>query len=334
MRRIALLMLSTTLIVGCAGYAAKNESLWVLLERAGQSQPMLSAYDQGKRYLTLGNFGLAIDAFQRELGQNPNSVPALNGLAVSYDRLGRADAAQQYLDRALALDPNSTVTLSNLAYLNLSHGNKAVALAYAEHAKSTVSNASEMQLSPSVSNAVSANIENINILAAPDTKATVATEEASAANVGSIVEQVGLNEWQLRIPPPTASDSMEISSQPPSARAGASDSRDWAALVPSTTFLRISNGTGRPLMAKRFADYLSQHGLSVRGLANAPTYSYAQSAIYYNPDQREAAEKLAKSLPLSLRLIEAKRSLGRIEIILGSDLLAFDDSLRGRNAVG
>src|SRR6185503_20184434 len=135
MRRIGPLLMSTVLVTGCAGLATNNESLRTILERSGQSQPRLSAYDQGKRHLQFGQAGLAIQAFEEALKTNPNSVPVLNGLAIAYDRLGRGDVSQRYLDRALTLDPDSVVTLNKLAYLPPVPSNTALATAYADSAK-------------------------------------------------------------------------------------------------------------------------------------------------------------------------------------------------------
>src|SRR5262245_32171691 len=104
MRRIGPLLMSTVLVTGCAGVATNTETLSALLARSSQSQPKLSAYEQGKRHLQFKSPGLAVAAFQEALEANPDSVAALNGLAIAYDRLGRADVAQRYLDRALALD--------------------------------------------------------------------------------------------------------------------------------------------------------------------------------------------------------------------------------------
>src|SRR5215510_3899489 len=154
MRRIGPLLMSTVLVAGCAGVATNTESLSVLLQRSGQSQAKLSAYEQGKRHLQFKSPGLAVAAFEEALKEHPDSVPALNGLAVAYDRLGRADVAQRYLDRALTLDPNSAVTLNNLAYLNLVQGNTAVALAYAEKAKIAAELPMDMMLPETIANAV------------------------------------------------------------------------------------------------------------------------------------------------------------------------------------
>src|SRR5215510_16417117 len=154
MRRIGPLLMSTVLVAGCAGVATNTESLSVLLQRSGQSQAKLSAYEQGKRHLQFKSPGLAVAAFEEALKEHPDSVPALNGLAVAYDRLGRADVAQRYLDRALTLDPESPVTLNNLAYLNLVQGNTAVAQAYAERAKIAADMPMDMMLPEAIASTV------------------------------------------------------------------------------------------------------------------------------------------------------------------------------------
>src|SRR6185369_9054130 len=119
MRRLGLLLLSGALLAGCAQLSGTDQSVWSFLEKKGQTETKLTDYELGKRSLQLGNLGLAISAFQKELALNPNSTAALNGIAIAYDRLGRHDIAQRYLDLALALDPKSVVTLNNYAYLNL-----------------------------------------------------------------------------------------------------------------------------------------------------------------------------------------------------------------------
>src|SRR5436190_8873563 len=119
MSRLVPAALSAIVLSGCA--SIPHESLWSMIFGAGKvqdaaaEQKSLSAYEQGKLYLQSGNFGLAIGAFQAELDKDPSFVPALNGLAIAYDRLGRGDVAKQYLDKALALDPKSVATLNNLA---------------------------------------------------------------------------------------------------------------------------------------------------------------------------------------------------------------------------
>jgi hypothetical protein len=95
-----------------------------------------------------------------------------------------------------------------------------------------------------------------------------------------------------------------------------------------STDIRVSNGTGRRLMAGRFAAYFRDHGLAVRRIANANSFDYRRTVIFYNPDQRTNAEALAAVLPFSVRLVEAKQGRGQIELVLGFDLLTIDDALR------
>ena len=81
-------------------------------------------------------------------------------------------------------------------------------------------------------------------------------------------------------------------------------------------------------MASRFARYFGEHGLFVRRIANANSFDYRRTVIFYNPDQRAHAEALAAVLPFPVRLAEAKQGRGEIELVLGFDLLGIDDTLR------
>src|SRR5690349_11549057 len=193
MRRTGLSIISAVVLARCAGVAPQSDSLSVLLEKSAQNQPRLTAYEQGKQYLSVGSFGLAVDAFQRELAQNPNSVPALNGLAVAYDRLGRGDAAKQILNKALTLDSNSPVTLNNLAYLNLTQGSHDAALAYAERANAAAGSAAA-PLSGAGADALTKNLEIATQLA----QRAPTLPELKGQN--SALQRLSDNEWQLKLP--------------------------------------------------------------------------------------------------------------------------------------
>lgn len=73
-------------------------------------------YERGRGHFRAGKYGLALEAFEAELVQRPQSVMALNGIAAVYDKLGRYDLAVSYYYRALQIDPDSARTLSNLGY--------------------------------------------------------------------------------------------------------------------------------------------------------------------------------------------------------------------------
>lgn len=72
------------------------------------------AYAEAKRQLEAGNVALAVDGFRRAVRQSPESVEALNGLAVAYDKLGRFDLSRRFYELALAADPTSAKVRHNM----------------------------------------------------------------------------------------------------------------------------------------------------------------------------------------------------------------------------
>lgn len=74
------------------------------------------SYQVGRGLLAAGDVTGAIAAFRTALVEAPQSVDALNGLAVCYDRLGRYDISRAYYDSALAIEPGSALVLNNLGY--------------------------------------------------------------------------------------------------------------------------------------------------------------------------------------------------------------------------
>ena len=80
----------------------------------GASNPTGDAYAEAKRQLEAGNMALAVDGFRRAVRQSPESVDALNGLAVAYDNLGRFDLSRRFYELALAADPTSAKVRHNM----------------------------------------------------------------------------------------------------------------------------------------------------------------------------------------------------------------------------
>lgn len=79
-------------------------------------------YADGKRLLAASDVAGALAMFKLALAAAPGSVDALNGIAVSYDQLGRGDLARGFYDAALVIDPGSPRLLNNLGYSLLLHG--------------------------------------------------------------------------------------------------------------------------------------------------------------------------------------------------------------------
>jgi tetratricopeptide (TPR) repeat protein len=74
------------------------------------------AYQDGRALLAAGDTAGAIAAFRAALVAAPQSIDALNGLGVAYDRIGRYDVSRSWYDTALAIDPTAVLVLNNLGY--------------------------------------------------------------------------------------------------------------------------------------------------------------------------------------------------------------------------
>ena len=69
-----------------------------------------------------GNFGLAQHYFQDAVERTPKDVSAWNGLAASYDRLGRFDLADKSYAKAVKLAGQTTTLLNNEGYSYMLRG--------------------------------------------------------------------------------------------------------------------------------------------------------------------------------------------------------------------
>lgn len=73
-------------------------------------------YTRAKLLLAAGDTPGAMAAFRRVIAEQPMSVDAMNGLAVTYDRMGRHDVARGWYEAALAIAPDDAAVLVNLGY--------------------------------------------------------------------------------------------------------------------------------------------------------------------------------------------------------------------------
>jgi tetratricopeptide (TPR) repeat protein len=134
MRGASLLLVSCLLLIGCASgmEEVRPVSSW---PEVAATRPGEDPYAAGKAHLRAGQLGLAVESFRMALRRDPQSVDALNGLAVAYDQMGRVDVASTLLERALSIDPGSTATLNNMARSLLRQNQPTRALAYLERAR-------------------------------------------------------------------------------------------------------------------------------------------------------------------------------------------------------
>jgi hypothetical protein len=130
-----LLLVACLLLGACAGSGLHNAQPASTMPEPAVTGPSNDPYAVGKRHLRDNNYGLAVESFRVALRADPESVQALNGLAIAYDQLGRFDVSRALYDRALRIDPDSTETLNNLARSLIRQGQSAAALAYLERAR-------------------------------------------------------------------------------------------------------------------------------------------------------------------------------------------------------
>ncbi|MFZ4688897.1 MAG: tetratricopeptide repeat protein [Polymorphobacter sp.] len=86
--------------------------------RLAESQKAIDGdpYQAGRGLLAAGDAMAAIAAFRQALTATPDSIDAMNGLGVAYDRMGRYDLARAFYDAALAQAPDAATVLNNLGY--------------------------------------------------------------------------------------------------------------------------------------------------------------------------------------------------------------------------
>ncbi len=122
-RKSFCLTVSVLALTACAQQAARIDVRPVSNGALAEELPAGgNLYDLGKSDLRESKFAMAIDTFRQDLRLNGDSVKTLNGLGVTYDMLGRYDLSQKYYERALEIDPTSSMTLGNLAYSQYKQG--------------------------------------------------------------------------------------------------------------------------------------------------------------------------------------------------------------------
>lgn len=77
--------------------------------------PPAESLARARTYLASRQYGLAIELFRAAGKDQALELDSLNGLAIAYDAIGRADLAQRYFEKALALRGDDPRTRRNLA---------------------------------------------------------------------------------------------------------------------------------------------------------------------------------------------------------------------------
>lgn len=106
-------VVAVTLVAGCA--SPKMVEIRPLGARSTAAAPSSARVAEGRAHLVLGDAGLALESFRRALAEDPQSVAALQGMAASYELMGRYDLSGRYYEQALASAPHDRETLGALA---------------------------------------------------------------------------------------------------------------------------------------------------------------------------------------------------------------------------
>ena len=85
------------------------------------------ALAQGRAQLSSGRLIEALQAYNQALAQAPESIEALNGVAVCYDRMGKFETSRTFYEMALGIDPQSALLLNNYGYSLYLQGERAEA---------------------------------------------------------------------------------------------------------------------------------------------------------------------------------------------------------------
>ncbi len=291
--RIALALAVGVALAACSAPVFGPANVRPVYRGASQSSADIvsDSYASGRTAYVAGHYGLAIQAFERELARYPRSLRALNGLGASYDRIGRFDIARAYYFRALALAPDDTRTLNNLGYSNYLAGR------YADASKL-------LALAEALSEGRDAVVEGNLKLSEEALGRTPATRgEAPATAAAAPADPAGGSRA-------TAAEQVRTS---------------IAVLAIPDVRVEISNGNGKTGMAKLVTRVLSRMGGKVYRITNADTFAYPGTLIYYQPGNRAQAQQLAHGLPIPVKLSEtdSNRIDIKLRLVLGHDIAGY-----------
>jgi tetratricopeptide (TPR) repeat protein len=317
----AALMLLPIAIWGCASSKIAIRAL-----PAFTNAPLADdqALAKGRMLFDRGEFALAADAFRKAVRYNASSSDAYNGLAASYDQLGRYDLSRRYYELALAQAPEDGKILRNFARSMLRQGDalsarKLVAEAAAlETGKDNVlANGVDKKMASADRQALSG--QGSITIPLDDTAIhdpAIRLEQAEAPSLLRTISSVAVS----LLPKPTNVASITL--DPPSAYVPL-DKRTVVQVLPR---LHVMNAVGRKYQAARMRSYLSHDGWNAVSTGDSRK-RLLRSRILFAGNNEDAARKLAASLPFRPKM-QLSRTAPTLFLMLGQDAVAFDKRLR------
>lgn len=319
-------VLAGVMLVGCAGEPVMQTEVRPVYRVQGEAEATGSAYEAGVAHFTQARYGLALDAFQKELARHPHSVKVLNGIAACYDRLGRFDVAMQYYHQALDVAPRSAQTLNNIGYSLLLQGDRAKAARYFDQA---------LQVQPENAHAQANQALLKDQLAKPESTPLAATSPMAVRPVETPAPKVHPMQEKAEAAAPASATPTAASAPAPAMPATASAPAQAEDGPPMT--LEISNGNGRTGMAALVREVMrGKFGERVPHITNADRFTYAKTLIIHRPEARAMAQRLAERLQVDAEFREVPEGPGRtdVKVILGRDVLPHEANLKAQAGEG
>lgn len=312
MNRTTLRLLACSALVALAPLAGCSPDLrstvFSELASADKGWAALPNYERGKHYLLVHDYGLAIDPFEADLRDNPNSVNSLNGLAIAYAGVGRPDLAQKYFALAIALDPDSPITLANLAHLSLSRGNNDDAAEFLAKAKASLARPIAETTRQALEHSLNSDERNLH-----------ATAEAPGEVTPRMVERLNSREWIVH---PASMVTLQ-----PAAPVRADDKNAVGIASDGAVPVEIVNSSGKTGMARQMREYLKYRGFAVGRVRNGSQFGQQRSVLFCQRSGRAHAEAIAAALPMPVRIVWLHTEGHKVELFAARDLDAFQDAV-------
>ena len=265
---------------------------------------------EGNAQLVLGNVGLAAEAYRKALREQPDSVPAMIGLATCYDRMGRGDLSRRQFEMALAVDPANTEIYSLFAQSLEAQGQRdEAARVKTELAARVVAPEAPREVPGSVPVLPPPPAQSATVALAPPRSAPVAVERPIAA---LRLERLSLREVALVTTPGPKWDPAYVGRT--TARTATSTTIQFERKPPlQVTLLNAARVQG---LAARTRAYLAMRGFTGAQIGDAPAVR-KQSAILYSSAEAVRAHRLAAQFGFELERREGTKS--GLTILLGRD---------------
>ncbi|HSB99668.1 MAG TPA: LytR C-terminal domain-containing protein [Burkholderiaceae bacterium] len=306
MKRLSSIACAVTAIAAASCSTSSIEVRSIRQPLAEGTKPVNFRVAEGMSQLSLGNVGLAIEAFRKALREQPDSVPAMIGLATCYDRMGRPDLSRRNFEMALAVEPANTEIYSLFAQSLDAQGRRdEAARVKTELAARVVAPEASREVPGSVPVLPPPPAQSVTVALAPPRSAPVAVERP-IANLR--LERLSLREvalvtqpepkWEARTVTRTATTTTIQFDRKPELQ---------------VTLLNAARVQG---LAARTRAYLANRGFIGARIGDAPAVR-RQSAILYSAADAPRALRLAAQFGFELEQREGGRA--GLTILLGRD---------------